>query len=70
MFEVDCLDLVKLQGLIEKRKNYILLNVDMEKTSISEVVEKYSKICEINDINVLTDNIDDVIIKLYEGYNL
>ena len=56
--------------IIEKKRNYVLLNVDMKKTTISDVVSKYSKVCEINDINVLSESMDDIIIKLYEDYNL
>ena len=42
----------------------------MSKNSISDIVSKYSKVCEINDINVLNESIDEIIIKLYEDYNL
>ena len=58
------------ETIITKKRNYILLEVDMKKTTISAVVRKFSKVCEINDINVLNENIDDIIIKLYEDYNL
>ena len=27
-------------------------------------------ICEIDDVNILSDNIDDIIIKLYKDYNI
>ena len=56
--------------IITKKRNYTLLDVDMEKTTISDVVSKYSKYCEINDINVLSESMDEIIIKLYEDYNL
>lgn len=56
--------------IITKKRNYTLLDVDMEKTTISDVVSKYSKYCEINDINVLPESMDEIIIKLYEDYNL
>ena len=42
----------------------------MTKNTISNVIREYSKICEIEDVNVLPSNIDDVIIKLYKEYNL
>ena len=56
--------------IVTKKRNYTLLDVDMEKTTISDVVSKYSKYCEINDINVLSESMDEIIIKLYEDYNL
>ena len=61
---------IKEASIIEKKRNYILLEVNMKKTTISDVVRKYSKVCEINDINVLSESMDDIIIKLYEDYNL
>ena len=57
-------------NVIENKRNYVLYDVDMKKNTISDIVEKYSKVCEINDINVLNENLDDIIIKLYEEYNL
>lgn len=57
-------------NIILKKRNYTLLDVDMDKTTISDVVSKYSKYCEINDINVLSESMDEIIIKLYEDYNL
>ena len=57
-------------NIILKKRNYTLLDVDMDKTTISYVVSKYSKYCEINDINVLSESMDEIIIKLYEDYNL
>lgn len=56
--------------VLEKKRNYTLLDVDMKKTTISDVVSKYSKLCEINDINVLSESMDDIIVKLYEDYNI
>ena len=57
-------------SVIEKKRNYILLDVNLDKTNVSNVVNDFSKVCEINDINLLEDNMDDIIIKLYEDYNL
>lgn len=61
---------IKDVEVIKKEKNKVLLNVDMTKNTISNVIREYSKICEIEDVNVLPSNIDDVIIKLYKEYNL
>jgi len=57
-------------NVLEKSNKRILLDVDMTKTTISKVVSLFSEICEITDINVLNENIDDIIINLYEDYNL
>lgn len=61
---------IKNVEMIEKNRNRILLDVDMDNTTISNVVNEYSKICEINDINLIEENMDNIIIKLYEDYNL
>ena len=42
----------------------------MEYNSISKVIREYSRVCEIEDVNILEQSIDDVIVKLYEEYNL
>lgn len=56
--------------ILEKNIKRVLLEVDMTQTTISDIVSKFSKVCEIDDINVLNENMDDIIIKLYEDYNL
>ena len=61
---------IKNVEVLKKEKNKVLLNVDMNKNTISNVIREYSKVCEIEDVNVLPSNIDDVIIKLYKDYNL
>jgi ABC-2 type transport system ATP-binding protein len=57
-------------SILEKKRNYMLLDVDLDKTTVSSIVNDFSKVCEINDINVIEDNLDDIIIKLYKDYNL
>lgn len=57
---------VKNTKLIKKTSDKILLEVDMDKTTISNVIKEYTKVCEISDVNVYEDSIDDVIVKLYE----
>ena len=42
----------------------------MESNSISDVIRHYSKVCEIEDVNVLENSIDNIIVKLYKEYNL
>lgn len=56
--------------ILKKNKNKVLLEVSIKDITISEVIREYSKVCEIEDVNVLETNIDNVIVKLYEEYNL
>ena len=56
--------------LIEKQKDKVILDVDVNKLSISDVINKYTKECEIEDVNVISENIDNIIVKLYEELNL
>lgn len=56
--------------IIKKDTSKVLLNVDMECNTISKVIREYSKVCEIEDVNVLEENIDDIIVKLYKEYDL
>jgi ABC-2 type transport system ATP-binding protein len=56
--------------VIEKANGRVLLELNMDKTSISNVIREYSKLCEILDVNVYEVNIDNIIVNLYEEYNL
>ena len=42
----------------------------MKKNTISKVINNYSKICEIKDVNVLENNLDSIIVKLYKDYDI
>lgn len=57
-------------SLIEKSRNRILLDVDMRYHTISSIVSIYSELCEIEDINVIDENMDNIIIDLYREYQL
>lgn len=57
-------------SVIEKSKNRILLDVDMRHNTISNIVSIYSDVCEIEDINVIDESMDNVIIELYKEYQL
>ena len=61
---------IKDVNVIEKNNNRIILDVDMDNNTISSVINKYSKVCEIDDVNVINDSIDDIIIKLYKDYDI
>jgi len=61
---------IKDVKIIKKENNKVLLDVDMEKNTISSVIREYSKVCEINDVNVLANDLDSIIVKLYKEYNL
>ncbi len=56
--------------VIKKQRNKVLLEVKVNEKTISEVIREYSKVCEIEDVNILENSIDNVIVKLYEEYNL
>jgi ABC-2 type transport system ATP-binding protein len=56
--------------IIEKNDNKILINVDLNKQTVSNVISEYSKVCDIKDINVYEDNIEKVIVKLYKEYKI
>lgn len=63
---------LKIEGVstISKNSEHILLKVDMKENTISNVIKEYTAICEIDDVNIIEDSIDDIIIKLYKDYNL
>ena len=61
---------MKYTKIIKKSKNKIILDVDMDKNTISKVIREYSKVCEIDDVNVYEEDIDNIIVKLYKEYNI
>ena len=61
---------IKDVEVLEKDNNRVLLNVNTNTTTISNVINDYSKACEILDVNVLESSIDNIIVKLYKEYNL
>ena len=56
--------------VLEKSNNVIRIKIDSKKVSVSDVAMEYAKVCEIKDINVIVDNIDDIIYKLYEEFDI
>ncbi len=68
--KIDNIPDLKYTKVIEKSKNKVLLNVNMEKNTISKVIREYSKVCEIEDVNVYEEDIDNIIVKLYQEYDL
>lgn len=56
--------------IIEQKNNVIKIKIDSKMVSVSDVTMEYAKVCEIKDINVINDNIDDIIYKLYEEFKI
>ena len=56
--------------IVSNDNNIIRIKIDSKKTSVSDVTMEYSKVCEIKDINVLSETIDNIIYKLYEDYQI
>lgn len=61
---------IKNVKVLVKKRNSVILDVDMKYNTISNIVSMYSEVCEISDINILNESMDDIIIKLYKGFNL
>ena len=56
--------------IIEKKEHKIVLDVDINKNSISGIIEKFTGLCEIEDVNVINEDIDNIIVKLYQDLEL
>ena len=56
--------------IITNDNGIVRIKIDSKKIKVSKVVEIYSKVCEIKDINVLNDSIDDIIYKLYGDFKI
>jgi len=55
--------------VLKSEKNRIVLNVNAS-IGVSKVIKYLSDICEITDVNILNDNLDQIIIKMYADYGL
>ena len=38
--------------------------------TISNIIEKYSKTCQIQDVNIHENNIDNIILQMYKEYEI
>ena len=56
--------------IIEKKEHKIILDVDTSKNTISGIIEKFTGLCEIEDVNVINEDIDNIIVKLYQDLEL
>ena len=65
----DKIDNDKIANL-EESQGLIRMKIDTRKIMVSDIVRKYSEVCEIKDINVIETGIDDIIYKLYKEYQV
>ncbi|MBR5227835.1 MAG: ABC transporter ATP-binding protein [Clostridia bacterium] len=57
--------------IIEQDSKRILFEVENNsKETISNIIEKFSKVCQIEDINIYENNIDNIILELYKEYEI
>ena len=56
--------------ILEEAQGLIRMKIDTRKIMVSDIVRKYSEVCEIKDINVIETGIDDIIYKLYKEYHV
>jgi len=68
--KLDKMPKLKDVEIIEKKEHQIILDVDTNKNSISGIIEKFTKECEIQDVNVINEDIDSIIVKLYQELEL
>ena len=68
--KLDKIPNIKNAKLLNRTSTKVLLDVDMSKHTVSSVIREYSKVCEIEDVNVIPSDIDNIIVNLYKEYNL
>ena len=61
---------IKNTQIIENNEGVIKIKIDSRAISSSKVIEEYSKVCDITDVNMYEENIDDIIYKLYQELNI
>ena len=67
---IDKIPDIKNTEVIYKENNMVRIRIDSKKISVSSLTMEYAKVCEIKDINVIHDNIDNIIYKLYEEFKI
>ena len=61
----------KVDGKVVSNENGIIkIRIDSKRISVSDVVMKFANVCEIKDINVIAETIDNIIYKLYKDYQV
>lgn len=72
LFTKDKIKNIKLKGIIKKNKSEDSYNfvIDSNIISVSNFLNNLTKKYNIDDIEIENENIDDVILKLYEDYKL
>ena len=68
--KIERIPKLKYVEILEKDKNKIILDIDTNHHTISSIIEKFTSLCEIQDVNVYSEDIDNVIVKLYEELEL
>lgn len=59
------------EGKVVSNDNGVIkIRIDSKKISVSDVVMKFANVCEIKDINVIAETIDNIIYKLYKDYQV
>lgn len=61
---------IKGVDILEKNRNRVLLSISDKKIKMSKIISEYSKICEINDVNLIPEDLNDIIVNLYREYSL
>ncbi len=56
--------------IVEEGKGFIKIKIDTRNVRVSDIVYKYSSVCEIKDINVIETGIDEIIYKLYTEFQV
>lgn len=57
-------------SILEQESNRVLIEVNKESETVSKIIEEYSKVCQIQDVNIYEKNIDDIILHLYKEYDI
>ncbi|MGN1357914.1 MAG: ATP-binding cassette domain-containing protein [Bacilli bacterium] len=56
---------IKNTEIISNEGGILRIKIDTRYVKVSDITYEYSKVCEIKDINVLSEGIDEIIYKLY-----
>ena len=68
--KLDSIPKIHDSEIVSNENGIIRVKIDSKKISVSDVTMEYAKVCEIKDINVISETIDNIIYKLYKDYEI
>ena len=68
--KIERIPKIKNSEIVSNENGIVKIKIDSKKISVSDVTMEYAKVCEIKDINVISETIDNIIYKIYKEFEV